>query len=148
MSLLETLNTDLKTAMKNRDKATLATVRMLKAAVTNERIKLGHDLSEQDELAVLATELKQRKESLVEFEKANREDLVADLKGEIAIVQHYLPQPLSEAEVQDLVNQVVTETGAQSTRDFGKVMKALMPQVKGRADGSLVNRLVKAALTK
>lgn len=148
MSLLETLNTDLKTAMKNRDKATLATVRMLKAAVTNERIKLGHDLSEQDELAVLATELKQRKESLVEFEKANREDLVADLKGEIAIVQHYLPQPLSEAEVQDLVNQVVTETGAQSTKDFGKVMKALMPQVKGRADGSLVNRLVKAALTK
>ncbi|KRK34219.1 GatB/YqeY domain-containing protein [Loigolactobacillus bifermentans] len=148
MSLLETLNTDLKTAMKNRDKATLATVRMLKAAVTNERIKLGHDLSEQDELAVLATELKQRKESLVEFEKADREDLVADLQGEIAIVQHYLPQPLSEAEVQDLVNQVVADTGAQSTKDFGKVMKALMPQVKGRADGSLVNRLVKAALTK
>lgn len=148
MSLLETLNTDLKTAMKNRDKATLATVRMLKAAVTNERIKLGHDLSEQDELAVLATELKQRKESLVEFEKAQREDLVADLKGEIAIVQRYLPQPLSEAEVQTLVNQVIAETGAQSTKDFGKVMKALMPQVKGRADGSLVNRLVKAALTK
>ena len=121
---------------------------MLQAAVTNERIKLGHDLLEQDELAVLATVLKQRKESLVEFEKADREDLVADLQGEIAIVQHYLPQPLSEAEVQDLVNQVVADTGAQSTKDFGKVMKALMPQVKGRADGSLVNRLVKAALTK
>ncbi|MFD0897610.1 GatB/YqeY domain-containing protein [Loigolactobacillus binensis] len=148
MSLIATLNADLKTAMKARDKATLAVVRMLKAAVTNEQIKLGHELNEQEELAVLATELKQRKESLVEFSKAGREDLVTPLKTEIKLVEHYLPQQLTEAEVSDLVTTTVAKLNATSTKDFGKVMQTLMPQVKGRADGALVNRLVKAALTK
>ncbi|MFC6171003.1 GatB/YqeY domain-containing protein [Loigolactobacillus jiayinensis] len=148
MSLIETLNADLKTAMKARDKATLAVVRMLKAAVTNEQIKLGHELNDQEGLAVLATELKQRKESLDEFQKAGREDLVTPLLGEIEIVKHYLPQQLTEAEVSDLVTTTVAKLNATSTKDFGKVMQTLMPQVKGRADGALVNRLVKAALTK
>ncbi|ATO43761.1 GatB/YqeY domain-containing protein [Loigolactobacillus coryniformis] len=148
MSLIDTLNADLKTAMKARDKATLAVVRMLKAAVTNEQIKLGHELNEQEGLAVLATELKQRKESLDEFQKAGRDDLVTPLQGEIKIVEHYLPQQLTEAEVSDLVTTTVAKLNATSTKDFGKVMQTLMPQVKGRADGALVNRLVKSALTK
>ncbi|WP_125981176.1 GatB/YqeY domain-containing protein [Loigolactobacillus iwatensis] len=148
MALIDTLNADLKTAMKARDKETLATVRMLKAAVVNEQVKLGHDLNDQEGLAILATELKQRKESLTEFKKANREDLVTPLLQEIKIVEHYLPQPLSEEEVSQLVQQVIEQVGATSTKDFGKVMKVLMPQVKGRADGAVVNKLVKAALTK
>ncbi|MFD1317160.1 GatB/YqeY domain-containing protein [Loigolactobacillus zhaoyuanensis] len=148
MSLIDTLNVDLKTAMKARDKARLAVVRMLKAAVTNEQIKLGHELNEQEGLAVLATELKQRKESLEEFSKAGRDDLVTPLQEEIKIVKEYLPQQLTEAEVSDLVTTTVAKLDATSMKDFGKVMQTLMPQVKGRADGALVNRLVKSALTK
>lgn len=148
MSLIDTLNADLKSAMKARDKAKLSVVRMLKTAVTNRQIKLGHDLNDQEALAVLTSELKQRKESLAEFQKAGREDLVTPLKQEIKIVKHYLPQQMTEAEVSDLVAKTVASLNATSTKDFGKVMQTLMPQVKGKADGALVNRLVKAALTK
>lgn len=148
MSLIDTLNADLKSAMKARDKAKLSVVRMLKAAVTNRQIKLGHDLNDQEALAVLTSELKQRKESLAEFQKAGRDDLVTPLQQEIKIVEHYLPQQMTEAEVSDLVNKTVASLNATSTKDFGKVMQTLMPQVKGKADGALVNRLVKAALTK
>ena len=148
MSLIDTLNADLKSAMKARDKAKLSVVRMLKAAVTNRQIKLGHDLNDQEALAVLTSELKQRKESLAEFQKAGRDDLVTPLQQEIKIVEHYLPPQMTEAEVSDLVNKTVASLNATSTKDFGKVMQTLMPQVKGKADGALVNRLVKAALTK
>lgn len=146
MSLTTELNDQMKTAMKAHDKVTLSVVRMLKAALQNAQIKAGHDLSADEEKAVLATELKQRKESLTEFENGGREDLVAGVKQEIAIVEQYLPAQLDEAAVTDLVNKVIAETGATGKADFGKVMKTLMPQVKGQADGALVNRIVKAQL--
>ncbi|MFD1672183.1 GatB/YqeY domain-containing protein [Agrilactobacillus yilanensis] len=147
MSLLTKLNEDLKTAMKARDKDRLTVIRMLKTGVTNEQIKLGHDLSDQEELAVLSRELKQRKESLEDFTKAGRTDLVDHTKQEIQIVSEYMPQQMTEAEVQALVEATITKVGAKSTKDFGKVMGALMPQVKGKADGGVVNAIVKKALT-
>ncbi|KRN22196.1 GatB/YqeY domain-containing protein [Lacticaseibacillus camelliae] len=146
MAVLDQLNEQMKTAMKAKDKATLSTVRMLKAALQNKQIEAGHDLTDAEEQAVLSTELKQRKESMAEFEKAGREDLVTPLKAEIKIVESYLPAQLDEAQVTKLVDETIKETGATGKADFGKVMKTLMPKVKGQADGALVNKLVKAKL--
>ena len=147
MALINELQAQMKTAMKAKDKETLSVVRMLKAAVLNKQISLGHDLTEDDEKSVLATELKQRKDSLAEFKAAGRDDLVAQLEGEIKVVESYLPAQLDQAAVASLVNSVIQETGATGKADFGKVMKTLMPKVKGQADGALVNRIVKAKLS-
>jgi uncharacterized protein len=147
MSLLDTLNQDMKQAMKNKEKQKLSVIRMLKASLQNEAIKHGHELNEEEELTVLAREMKQRKDSLQEFEKAGREDLVAGLQDEIAILTPYLPKQLSEEEIQEIVAQTISETGAASKADMGKVMGALMPKVKGKADGGLVNRIVQQQLS-
>ncbi|MCM3730753.1 GatB/YqeY domain-containing protein [Fictibacillus nanhaiensis] len=147
MSLLDTLNQDMKQAMKNKDKQKLSVIRMLKASLQNEAIKHGHELNEEEELTVLAREMKQRKDSLQEFEKAGREDLVAGLQDEIAVLTPYLPKQLTEEELHEIVAQTISETGAASKADMGKVMGALMPKVKGKADGGLVNRIVQQHLS-
>ncbi|MCZ2492536.1 hypothetical protein LABALGNA3A7_01220 [Dellaglioa algida] len=146
MSLLETLNNDLKQAMKAKDKQTLSTVRMLKAAVTNEEIKAGHELSTDDETVLLARELKQRKESYAEFKSAGRDDLLESLDMEIKIVENYLPEQLSVEEVTDIVKEVISQVGATSKADFGKVMGAVIPKLKGRADGKVISETVKSLL--
>ena len=147
MSLLDSLNNDLKTALKARDKAKLSTVRMLKAAVMNEKIKIGHDLNHDEELAVLSRELKQRKDSITEYTAAGRQDLVPAIEQEIKIVEAYLPKQLSEAEVKAIVTKTIAEVNASSKADFGKVMKAVMPKLKGQADGKLVNKIVNSLLS-
>jgi len=147
MSLLERLNTDIKQAMKDKDKEKLSVLRMVKSAIQNEAIKHGRDLTEEEELTVLSRELKQRKDSLHEFDKAGREDLVHKLQGELAIVEHYMPKQLSEEEVSAIVQQTISDVNASSKADMGKVMGALMPKVKGKADGSLVNKLVQQHLS-
>ncbi|MCM3215327.1 MULTISPECIES: GatB/YqeY domain-containing protein [Niallia] len=147
MSLLERLNNDMKQAMKNKDKDKLTNIRMLKAAIQNESIKIGGDLSEEDELTVLSREVKQRKDSLHEFEKAGRQDLVDKVRAELKHVEIYMPDQLSEEELSAIVTSVIAETGASSKKDMGKVMAALMPKVKGKADGSLVNKLVQQHLS-
>ena len=147
MALINELQAQMKTAMKAKDKETLSVVRMLKAAVLNKQISLGHDLTEDDEKSVLANELIQRKDALAEFKAAGRDDLVAQLEGEIKVVESYLPAQLDEGAVASLVDSVIQETGATGKADFGKVMKTLMPKVKGQADGALVNRIVKAKLS-
>ncbi len=147
MSLLDRLNDDMKQAMKNKEKEKLTTIRMVKSALQNEGIKLQQQsLSEEDELTVLTRELKQRKDSLLEFEKAGREDLVDKIKGEIAVLEVYLPQQLSEEELTAVIKQAIADTGAASKADMGKVMGAVIPKVKGKADGSLVNKLVSQLL--
>ncbi|MGG3960876.1 GatB/YqeY domain-containing protein [Geobacillus stearothermophilus] len=147
MSLLDRLNDDMKQAMKNKEKEKLSVLRMLKAALQNEAIKLGKSpLSEDEELTVLSRELKQRKDSLREFENAGRSDLVEKVKTEIDIVQSYMPKPLTEDELRELIEQTIKEVGASSKADMGKVMSAIMPKVKGKADGSLVNKLVQQQL--
>ena len=148
MSLLQQLTSDMVTAMKKRDKETLNVVRMLKAAVQNEQIELGHDLSSDEEIAVMAREYKHRKESLEEFEKAGREDLISQAKKELAIVESYMPKQLSKDEVTSIVEGVINELNASSMKDFGKVMKSVMPKVQGQADGKLVNQVVKEQLNK
>ena len=149
MSLVERLNSDMKQAMKNREKDKLSVIRMVKASLQNEGIKLGkQELSEDEEITVLSRELKQRKDSLQEFDKAGRQDLVEKLQSEIAIVEAYLPKQLTEDELNAIVTQAIAETNATSKADMGKVMSAVMPKVKGKADGSLVNKLVLQNLTK
>ena len=146
MTLLSTLNDDMKTAMKSKDKETLQVIRMLKASIQNEQIKKGADLNEEEELTVLCREMKQRRDSLTEFEKADRTDLAEKVKGEIAIVEKYLPAQLDEAEIRQIVAGAIEKTGASSPKEFGKVMGAVMPQVKGKADGNQVNAIVKELL--
>ena len=146
MSLLSTLNEDMKTAMKAKDKETLQVVRMLKAAIQNEQIKIGRDLNGEEELTVLSREMKQRRDSLSEFEKAERDDLAEKVKSEIIIVEKYMPEQLSEEEIRQIVAGAIAKTGAISPKEFGKVMGAVMPQVKGKADGNQVNAVVKELL--
>jgi uncharacterized protein len=146
MSLLERLNTDMKLAMKNKDKDRLSVIRMVKASLQNEGIKLG-DLSADQELTVLTRELKQRKDSLQEFNSAGREDLVNKIQSEISVLEEYMPEQLSEEEVTKIVNETIKEVNASSKADMGKVMGAIMPKVKGKADGTLVNKIVQQQLS-
>lgn len=146
LSLLTTLNEDMKQAMRAKDKETLQVIRMLKASIQNEQIKKGQDLNDEEELTVLSREMKQRRDSLTEFEKADRTDLAEKVKKEIVIVENYLPPQLSEEEIRAIVQEAVTNTGATSPKEFGKVMGAVMPKVKGKADGNQVNAIVKELL--
>lgn len=141
MSLLDRLNGDMKQAMKNKQKEQLTVIRMVKA-LQNEGIKAQQTLTEEEELTVLTREVKQRKDSLLEFKKAGRDDLVDKLQSEIQILSTYLPKQLTEEELADVIKQVISEVGATSKADMGKVMSAVMPKVKGKADGSQVNKLV------
>jgi len=147
VSLLSKLNDDMKTAMKAKEKETLQVIRMLKASLQNEQIKVGRDLTEDEELTVLSREMKQRRDSLTEFEKAGREDLTEKVKGEITIVEQYLPAQLTDEEIRQIVVDAIEKTGASSPKEFGKVMGLVMPQVKGKADGNQVNAVVKELLT-
>ena len=137
----------MKQAMKNKEKDKLGVIRMIKAAIQNESIKVGHDLSQEEELTVLSREVKQRKDSLHEFEKAGREDLVEKIRTELKYVELYMPQQLSEEEVSEIVKQAIAEVGASSKAEMGKVMSVIMPKVKGKADGSLINKLVQQHLS-
>ncbi len=147
MSLIDRLNDDMKLAMKNRDKGSLSTIRMVKASLQNESIKLGKDLSEDEALTVVSRELKQRKDSLQEFENAGREDLADGIKLEIAVIDKYLPEPLTEDELDGILDDTIAEVGASSKGDMGKVMNAVMPKVRGRADGSVISRKVQMKLS-
>jgi uncharacterized protein len=148
MSLLERLNNDMKQAMKNKEKDKLSVIRMIKASLQNEAIKLGtKELSEEEELTILSRESKQRKDSLHEFVKAGREDLAEKLRAELTIVELYMPTQLTEEELSDIVKETISEIGANSKADMGKVMAAIMPKIKGKADGSLVNKLVQQHLS-
>lgn len=146
MSLSQRLEQDMKVALKNKDKTKLSVIRMLRSAIKNAEIERGRPLEEEEVLDVLARELKQRKESLQEFEKAGRSELAEKAKAEIAVVQAYLPTPLSEEELRKLARQVIDEVGASTPADMGKVMKELIPRVKGRADGKEVSRIVRELL--
>jgi uncharacterized protein len=147
VSLLERLNSDIKQAMKNKEKDKLSVIRMIKASIQNEALKTGNEISEEEELTVLSREVKQRKDSLHEFDKAGREDLVEKIRTELQYVELYMPKQLSEEEVSEIVKQAISETGASSKAEMGKVMAVIMPKVKGKADGSLVNKLVQQHLS-
>ncbi|HEY8343280.1 MAG TPA: GatB/YqeY domain-containing protein, partial [Calditerricola sp.] len=117
-----------------------------RSAIKNEEIEKGRPLTDDDVIAVLHRELKQRRDSLHEFEKAGRQDLVDKVKAEIEVLTQYLPEQLSDEELLELIRNAVQEVGATSKKDLGKVMRVLMPKVKGRADGKRVNALVQQVL--
>lgn len=148
MSLNETLTEHMKEAMKTKDKVRLSVIRMIRAALQNEAINKGvKTLSEVDELSVLAREVKQRNDSLEQFKKAGRDDLVKQVEKELEILKAYMPDPLSDEELEDLIKQAIEQTGATDKKDFGKVMGVVMPQVKGKADGARVQKLVQKLLS-
>lgn len=146
MGLLAQLTEDMKTAMKAKDKETLSVIRMVKSALSNEQIKLGHDLTADDEMTVLSREMKQRVEELTSYQEANREDLAEGIQQQIAVLNKYMPKQLSESEVEEIVKATISEVGATSKADMGKVMGALMQKVKGKADGKLVSQKVQSLL--
>ncbi|HBI03706.1 MAG TPA: aspartyl-tRNA amidotransferase [Paenibacillaceae bacterium] len=147
MSLVERLNQDMKLAMKNKDKLKLSVIRMVKASVKNEEINQGSPLTDEQVLAVVTRELKQRRDSLQEFDKAGREDLAAPTREEIEILLEYMPEQMGEDDIRRIVSEAIQQVGAQSKKDLGKVMGVLMPKVKGRADGALVNKIVQELLS-
>ena len=146
MGLSDRLNEDMKQAMRDQNKFKLSVIRMVRASIKNLEIEQRRTLGEDEVLDILGRELKQRKDSLQEFEKADRQDLAETVAKEIAIISEYLPQQLSEEELKTIVEDTIREVGASSKADMGKVMGALMPKTKGRADGKTVNRLVQQLL--
>ncbi|MDB5085483.1 MAG: aspartyl-tRNA amidotransferase [Bacilli bacterium] len=147
MSLALRLTEDMKTAMKEKDKTRLSVIRLVRTAIKNAEIDTRKTLTDDDILAVLGRELKQRRDSLEAFEQAGRTDLADETNAEIRVLMEYLPQQLSEVEVTEIVRLVIQETGAAGKSDMGKVMSALMPRVKGQADGKTVNRIVNQLLS-
>lgn len=147
MSLTDTVNTDLAAAMKAREATRLSTLRMLKAAITNKSIEKGRGLDDAEVLQVVASLVKQRRDSIEQFGKAGRTDLVDKETAEIGVLEHYLPPAASPEDVAAAVTAAIAETGATSARDMGKVMKAVMARLAGRStDGRAVNDAVRRAL--
>ncbi|HEY8450093.1 MAG TPA: GatB/YqeY domain-containing protein [Bacillota bacterium] len=146
MSLKQRLEQDMKDAMRARDKVRLDTIRMLRAAVRNAEIDQRGELDDAGVIVVLSKQLKLREEALATLEQAGRAEQAAVVRREIEVVRSYLPEPLDEAELSRLIDEAITQSGARRLQDVGKVMGLLMPQVRGRADGALVNRLVRQRL--
>lgn len=146
MSLKEQLAADMKEAMKAHEKERLAVIRMVRGAVKQQEIDGKTELDDNGVIAVISKEVKMRRDSMEEFKKGNRQDLVDKTQAEIDVLMPYLPAQLSEDEVRELVKAAVEQTGAQTAKDMGKVMGVLMPKVKGRADGKMVNTIVKSFL--
>jgi len=150
MGLADTIANDVKTAMKAGEKLTVSVLRMVRSKIQEAelaaRAKKKDELSESDVLDVVTKYAKQLKESIESFEKAERADLADASKAELALLEKYLPAQMSEDEVRAIVQAAVKETGASSPKEMGAVMKVVMPQVKGKADGKLVNQIVKECL--
>ena len=146
MLLKQQLLDDMKEAMRAKEKIRLNTIRMLRGQIKNREIEQGGELSDDEVLQVLSTAEKTRKEAIELYRRGNREDLAAQEETELAVIRGYMPERLSEDELRAFIGQVVAEVGAEGMRDMGKVMGAIMPKVRGRADGQIVNRLVKEGL--
>ncbi|MBI5076185.1 MAG: GatB/YqeY domain-containing protein [Nitrospirae bacterium] len=146
MSVLKRIDEDLKVAMKSSDTVRVSALRMAKAAIKNVQIEKGRELSDEEILPVLSSMGKQRRESIEQFAKAGREDLAGIERQELSILQSYMPAQLSMDEVEKFIIQAIQESSATSEADMGKVMKVLMPKIKGVADGKWVNTRVKELL--
>jgi uncharacterized protein len=144
--LADKLFVEQKEATKGKDRFRLTVIRMLRSELQNGAIAKKGPLDAEEELTILTREVKRRQESLGDYERSGRQDLLDDLKREIEILRKYLPEQLSEEELIKVVREAISESGAQTARDMGKVMGLLMPRVKGRADGGLVRQLVEENL--
>ena len=146
MALSERLSDDLKKALKTGDKDTVSVVRMIKAAVKNKEIDKKVPLEDEEIYAVLNSMIRQSKDSIEQFAKGRREDLVRQETRELSILQSYLPPQLAEDEVRKIIKDAIIEAGASGLKDMGKVMKLIMPKVKGQVEGKLLSELVKESL--
>jgi len=147
MPLRDQVNADLMAAMKAKDAGRLSALRMLKAAIMNKDVEKGRDLEDAEVLQVVASLVKQRRDSIEQFSKAGRTDLVEKETGEITVLEHYLPPAATADEIEAAVKAAIVETGAASPKDMGKVMKAVMPKLAGKnADGKAVNEIVRRTL--
>jgi uncharacterized protein YqeY len=141
------VNADMTAAMKAKDAPRLSALRMLKAAIMNKGIEKGHDLDDAEVMQVVSSLVKQRRDSIEQFAKAGRTDLVDKESGEIAVLEQYLPPAASATEIEAAVTEAIAATGAASPKDMGKVMKAVMPMLAGKnADGKVVNDIVRRKL--
>lgn len=146
MTLKEQLNQDMKTAMKQKESMRLSTIRLIRAGIKNREIELGKELEDEDVLKVIVSLVKQHKDSIEQFRQGGRQDLVEKEQAELTILEAYLPQQLSEEEIRALVREAIEAVQATSLKDMGKVMKYVMPKTQGRADGKIINQLVKEQL--
>ena len=137
---------DLVTAMKNQDKDTLSVLRMVKGAVQLEEINLKHELNDDEMITVLSRQIKTRKESIEEFKTGNRQDLIDKTQQEIDILSKYMPKQLSQEEVEKVINDAFNKVNPQGPSDMGKIMGIVSPLLKGKADMSLVSRIIKEKL--
>ncbi|MDI6890983.1 MAG: GatB/YqeY domain-containing protein [Thermodesulfovibrionales bacterium] len=148
MSLLQRLDVDLKVAMKKSDSLRTSVLRMVKAAIKNKQIEKRGELFEEDIISVVSMLSKQRRESIELFSKGGREDLAEKERQELEILQSYLPRQLTPEELDRLIIEAIKESSAEGIKDMGKVMRILMPRVKGAADGRIVNQRVRELLEK
>lgn len=147
MTIKDRINTDVKDAMRAKDKEKLGTLRLITAAIKQIEVDERIEVDEERLLVILDKMTKQRKESIAQFEKAGRNDLVAQEQYELGIIANYLPEPLSEADINQLILDAVKETAAEKMQDMGKVMAILKPKLQGRADMAQVSALIKAKLS-
>lgn len=147
MMFKETVDREMILAAKSKDKIRLSALRMLKNGLHNREIDLKRELAEVEFLQLLSSMVKQRKDSIEQFEKGGRMDLVEKEQAELKVIEEFLPAQLSEADLDAAITEAIRETGATSARDMGKVMKILMPKLTGRADGKAVGEKVKARLS-
>jgi len=146
MALRERLDEDLKSAMREKDQLRLSTIRMLKSAIKYREIELMKTLDDPGIVGVIGSEMKRRRDSVEQYKAGNRQDLADKEDAELRILQAYLPQQLSAAELEGKVDEVIARVGAKGPKDMGAVMKALLPEVQGRADGKVVSEIVKQRL--
>ncbi len=145
-ALKERITQDMKEAMKERDILKVSTLRLLLAEIKNKEIDKRGELTDEEILSLIQKAVKQREESIEQYRKGNRSDLVEKETKEIEILKSYLPEPLSEEELDRIIEETIKEVGAMGPKDMGKVMKAIMPKVKGRVDGKIVNERVSIKL--
>jgi uncharacterized protein YqeY len=146
--LLERINNAIISAMKSHDKETLDVIRMVKGAIQLEKINKQKELEDDDVIAIISKQIKMRRESIEEFKKASREDLIAKNESEIEILSKYLPEQLSDDELNNIISEVISKVDAKEASDIGKVMKELVPLIKGKADMSKVNVIIKEKISK
>lgn len=145
-SIKDRISDDMKKAMVAKDKVELSVIRLLKSEIRYKEIEKGAELSDEDVIAVLSSSAKRHRDSIAQFEKGGREDLVAQEKAELEVIRQYMPKQLEEDELSRIVDEAIKEVNALAASDLGRVMKMVMPKVKGKADGKRVNELVSSKL--
>ena len=142
----ERILTDLVSAMKNKDKERLSVLRMVKGAIQLEEINVKHELNDEEVIRIISKQIKTRRDSIVEFEKGNRSDLITSTNNEIIILEEYMPEQMTEEEISKVIAEVFEKVNPTGPKDMGKIMGIISPLVKGKADMGLVNKMIKEKL--